>query len=369
MKFVLTIGSTATARIDGISAAGADPDLMVHTPSADAEILTYGEPTQAPVVPVSPTGCPTPAVVTRAVRELLGFETVVLNAGTASATNAPTVDLPGEAGADVRDEVAVGDATEKFEAARAHGRSIPDDELVVAETIPGGTTTAMGVLTALGEERAVSSSLPENPLELKRDVVAAGLDASDLDRGDAAGDPLAAVRAVGDPVLAGVAGLTVGALESGTSVTLGGGTQMSAAAAVVRHFGVDAPLSQSTTAFIANDETAGVRRLADALDLDLTVTDPEFAASDHPAMAAYVRGEAKEGVGMGGALGLVRAAGERGPAPTDVASDDAADGAGESAGDVSMAEVRARVTAVYDRLLATVPDDHPAAQQLDGVAE
>jgi len=71
-------------------------------------------------------------------------------------------------------------------------------------------------------------------------------------------------------------------------------------------------------------------------DLDLTATDPGFSAADHPATDAYVRGEAKEGAGMGGALALADRAG------------------------VPMASVRERVVEVYDRLLADAPEDHPA---------
>lgn len=343
-KVVLAIGSTATARIDGISAAGATPELTSHTPSADAEILTYGRPTRAPVVPISPSGCPTPAVVSRAARELLEFDAVVVDAGTASETTAPTVTLPGGTGADVRAAVAVPAANAKFDAARAFGASLPDDELVLAETIPGGTTTAMGVLAALGERPRVSSSLPANPTALKRTVVDEALAASDLSPGDADGDPLRAVRAVGDPVLAALSGVTVGALESGTAVTLGGGTQMSAVAALVRHAGVTEPLTQTTTSFVAADESADVRGLADALDVDVHVTDPGFDERDHPAMDAYVRGEAKEGVGMGGALALTA----------------------EST--TAMRALRDRVVKVYDRLLARAPDDHPAAGHA-GVSE
>jgi len=346
MKFVLIIGTTETARIDGISAAGANPDLMVHTPSADAEILSYGKPTQAPVVPVSPSGCPTPAVVSRAAYELFSFETVVMDAGAASPTTAPTVTLPGRTGNDIRDAVAVEEAQAKFDAARTYGQSLPDEELIVAETIPGGTTTAMAVLTALGEQAKVSSSLPENPLGLKQAVVADALNASDLSAGDTAGKPIKTVQSVGDPVLAGLSGLTVGALESGTSVTLGGGTQMSAVAALVRHFGVDDSLSQSTTIFIADDESAGVQTLADALDLSLTITDPQFDASAHPAMEAYLRGEAKEGVGMGGALALIA-----------------------DAPDINMSTLHDRIATVYDRLLTDVADTHPAAEHAESVAE
>ncbi|MFB6353971.1 MAG: nicotinate-nucleotide--dimethylbenzimidazole phosphoribosyltransferase [Halobacteriales archaeon] len=304
MRFVIVAGTTRTAAIEGLSAAGADPEAMVHTPAADAELVAYGDVVRAPAVPVSPTGCPTPALVTRAVRELVGFDLLVVDAGLAAPTAAPTVDLGAAPGGDVRDPEPVPAAESVVEAARTLGAALPDDELVVAETVPGGTTTALGVLRALGEPYGVSSSLPENPLALKREVVADGLDASGLEAGDAAGDPVAAVRRMGDPVLAAVAGLVEGAANGDTAVTLAGGTQLVAAAALARHGGTDAPLRLATTPFVAEDDAVELTAPAEALDLDVAVTDPGFDGSDHPAMAAYVRGEAKEGVGMGGALWL-----------------------------------------------------------------
>src|SRR5699024_1031099 len=161
--------------------------------------------------PVSPTGCPTPAVVTRAVGECCGFEPLALDAGLAEPTSAPTVEIGNGPGADIRESVAVESTDEIFETARTLARGLPADEHVIGETIPGGTTTALGVLTALGESARVSSSLPENPTALKSAVVEAGLAESDLAPGGAAGDPIEAVRLMGDPVLAGVAGLVVGA--------------------------------------------------------------------------------------------------------------------------------------------------------------
>jgi NaMN:DMB phosphoribosyltransferase len=59
VRLVVVAGSTATARIEGNSAAGAGPELMVHTPAADLELLAYGRSVGAPAVPVSPTGTPT----------------------------------------------------------------------------------------------------------------------------------------------------------------------------------------------------------------------------------------------------------------------------------------------------------------------
>lgn len=309
MRFVLVGGTTDTATIEGISAAGAAPELLAHTPAADLELVEYGRPVAAPETPVSPTGCPTPAVVTRAVREAVGFDALAVDAGLAARTAAPTVALGADPGGDVRDPEPVPAAVEVFERARDLGRAVPDGELVVGETVPGGTTTALGVLTALGEPHGVSSSLPENPIERKRAVVASGLAASGLRAGDAAGDPLLALRTMGDPVLAAVAGLAVGALERGTTVTFAGGTQLVAAGALVRHRGVDAPLGLATTTYVVDDETADLRTAARALDLNLTVTDPGFGRSTHRALDPYRRGEAKEGAGMGGALMLASRAG------------------------------------------------------------
>jgi uncharacterized protein (TIGR00303 family) len=335
VRVVLVAGNTQTARIDGISAAGADPDVMVHTPSADLEIVAYGQPTSAPVVPVSPSGCPTPAVVTRSVREHLGFDLLAVDAGLASSTTTPTVDVGDAPGDDIRQARAVPSASDVFESARDLGESLPDEAVFVGETIPGGTTTALGVLTALGERATVSSSLPDNPLSLKHSVVEEGLSASELSPGGAAGEPLRAVEAVGDPVLAGVSGLVTGAIETGTSVTLAGGTQMAAAAALVRHAGIEAPLELATTSFVAEDDTAALAAVASDLDLAVTVTDPGFERASHPAMDAYVAGEAKEGVGMGGALAL---ADQR---------------------DVSMAAIRATVAEITERLSETPPEPDP----------
>jgi uncharacterized protein (TIGR00303 family) len=305
MRVLLPAGTTETALIDGISAAGAAPELMEHTPSADVEILEYGAPVAAPVTPVSPNGCPTPAAVTRAVREVVGFDVNVIDAGLTRSTAAPTVDLGVRPGDDVRAATAVPDASAVFDRAHDYGASLPDDRLVIGETVPGGTTTALGVLSALGEPAGVSSSLPENPIERKRRVVDEALAESGLEPGDCEGRPLAAIEAVGDPVQPTVAGIAAGALEAGTDVTLAGGTQMVAVAALLRHAGVDAPLSIATTSFVADEQGDRLADDCERLDCGLTVTDPGFDGRDHVAMERYCAGEAKEGVAMGGALSLV----------------------------------------------------------------
>lgn len=327
VRFVIAAGTTETAAIDGISAAGAEPAVRAHTPSADVELLTYGRVIRAPTVPVSPTGCPTPAVHTRAVRECLGFESLVLDAGLVSPTGAPTVSLGASPGRDIREPVAVTEADALIETARQLGRSLPDDVLYVGETIPGGTTTALGVFRALGIDATVSSSLSENPVAIKERVVAEGLVASDLEVGDAAGMPSEAIRRMGDPVFAALFGLVTGALRADTDVVLAGGTQLLAVGALLRHADYEEPLELATTPFVTDDETATLQSTAAQLDLSVTITDPGFDDSDHVAMAPYVGGEAKEGVGMGGALAFARRSG------------------------LGMATVRDRIAAVYDRVV------------------
>jgi uncharacterized protein (TIGR00303 family) len=327
VKTAFVVGTTETASIDGISAAGASPDVMKHTPAADAELVTYGRTVFAPTVPVSPSGCPTPSLVTRAALDHLDVETLIVDAGLAASTAAPTIDVGVDPGGDVRTDRPVADAQVAFDRGESVGRSIDDAVLLIGESIPGGTTTAMGVLTALGEPNAVSSSLPENPIERKRRVVSTGLETSMIDPGSLSGNPVEAVATMGDPVLATVAGLVAGATATGTDVTLAGGSQMVAAAALARHAGVGAPLALATTRFVERDETFDVRAAADALDLSLRVTDPGFDGADHVAFQRYRQGEAKEGVGMGGALWLADREG------------------------VAMADIRHRIVDYYDRLI------------------
>jgi NaMN:DMB phosphoribosyltransferase len=150
MRLMLVAGTTRTAAIDGISAAGATAELRWHTPSADAELVRLGRLVRAPVFPRSPTGCPTPALVTRAVGDLLDLDVVVADGGLAKPTGAPTVGFGAKPGRDIRDPDPVPTAPGAFAAAEAFATRLDDDHLVVGETIPGGTTTALATMCALG---------------------------------------------------------------------------------------------------------------------------------------------------------------------------------------------------------------------------
>ncbi len=304
MRLILAGGTTATARIPGLSAAGADPEAMPVTPSADLELVEYGAPVRTGQIPVSPTGCPTPALITRAIRDLLEFPVTAIDAGLSVPTGAPTVDIGSAPGADIREETAVSTPEQQVNAAATVTASIPEQRVLVGETIPGGTTTALAVLQALGETPAVSSSLPENPLEQKQEVVTTALRASDITPGACAKAPLAAIEAVGDPVQAAILGMIRGAASSEMEITLAGGTQQLAIAALARHDGIEIPLTVATTPFVVDGQRETITQLADELGVTLRVTDPHFEEGSHVAFQRYRAGEAKEGVGMGGVLAL-----------------------------------------------------------------
>lgn len=305
MTFALVGGTTETASIPGISAAGGNPELMAVTPTADVEIVERGEPISTDAIPVSPTGCPTPALLTRAVRDLVDLDLAVIDAGMARPPAIETTVVADQPGGDIRSAMPVPEAEDIWERARTVGRDL-SAPLTIGETIPGGTTTALGVCRALGVDIGVSSSLPENPLERKHRIVSGGLDASDLSPGDLAGAPREALRYQGDPVLAGVAGLAEGALSTGASVTLAGGTQMLAVVALLDHAGVEDSIEVATTRYVADDPATDIHRVGERFDVRVTVTDPEFEQCDHLALARFANGEGKEGVGMGGAIAIAQ---------------------------------------------------------------
>lgn len=295
--YVLLLGNTESAKIPGISAAGASPELTDYTPAADAEFLLHGECRCIDGVPVTPDGIPTPAVISRAALSLLDAPVLLADAGLGPEPEAPVLNLGGSPGGDVREPKPVPDARGLFDRGAALGRELSrsDTYLVVAESIAGGTTTAQGVLTALGHDATVSSSLPDNPLELKREAVREGLDASGLAPGDASG--LEAAEDMGDPVLPAVAGIAGGA---DCPVLLAGGTQMGAAAALLRATGDTRDLAIGTTRWIVEDGSSDAEELAAETGSELLNSELSFETSRYPGLRAYEDGAVREGVGAGG---------------------------------------------------------------------
>ena len=79
--FACTLGTTETAKIPGISAAGAMPEITDYTPPADIELLLLGKCKCINGVPVTPDGIPTPALITMSALNLANIPALPVNAG------------------------------------------------------------------------------------------------------------------------------------------------------------------------------------------------------------------------------------------------------------------------------------------------
>ena len=176
--FVCTIAQTDTARIDGISAAGATPELRELTPAADAEALYYGSARCLHGVPANPLGPPGPAIITIAALRLARIPFLVVDAGTRVRPQAPAIRLGDTPGACITTGQAVPHADDLYQRGRLLGAQLAAcaDYLVLAESVPGGTTTALALMLALGLDATgrVSSSMAGNAHALKERIASPG---------------------------------------------------------------------------------------------------------------------------------------------------------------------------------------------------
>jgi uncharacterized protein (TIGR00303 family) len=310
--FVCTVAHTETAAIDGISAAGVTPELRRLTAAADTEALFHGRPLCMEGVPSNPGGAPGPVIITLAGLRLASLDVVVVDAGLRVKPQAPTIVVAERWGDSIVTGQAVPNAADLF----ARGLELaPElaargDYLMLAESVPGGTTTALALLCGLGIDAwgKVSSSMPENAHPLKQQVVTAALAAAGLDGGRRPPSALDVAAAIGDPMQPFVAGLTLGALAT-TSVLLAGGSQMAAVLALIvalageRGQVLDLDrLGIATTGWVARDPTADLAGLvAQIAKVPVFASDLNFAESRHVPLRRYEDFLVKEGVGAGAA--------------------------------------------------------------------
>jgi uncharacterized protein (TIGR00303 family) len=305
--FICTIATTETGKIPGLSAAGANPDFTDFTPPADAELLLLGRCKSIQGVPITPDGIPTPGLITLSALHLADIPVVVVNGGVKVKPQIPFVDLGGNSGRDIRSGNSVDNVEEVIERAKILGEQLAktSDYLVIGESVPGGTTTALGVLSALGvnAQGKVSSTLPENPHSLKVEVVAAGLMAAGEKFGSLKRNPIKAVSCVGDPMMAAMAGLVIGGTKQGP-VLMAGGTQMTAVLAVINTLNPEAlcNVAIGTTRWVAKDVKSDICGIVKQFyDLPILAADLDFGLSKYPGLRIYETGLVKEGVGAGGA--------------------------------------------------------------------
>jgi uncharacterized protein (TIGR00303 family) len=308
--FLCVIASTETSRIPGITGAGATPELTDYTPAADVELVILGNPiclSEIPKTVVNGGSAPTPAVITKASLDLSEIPFMVVDAGAAVKPNVPYVNINAVPGGNIGNGRAILNSEEIFNKGLIFGKTLSKitDHLIIGESTPAGTTTALGVLTALGYDvdHKISGSTPENPHDLKHKTVEDGLLAAGYKPGDLSDEPFKAIDSVGDPMIPVVAGIVMG---SDIHITLAGGTQMTAVCAVIKALKPDydfTKLSIATTIFVAEDESSDLIYLTRQIgNITVFAVDPYFEKSKTEGLVNYTKGSVKEGVGAGGAM-------------------------------------------------------------------
>ncbi len=310
--FLLALSNTKTINIKGITQAGISG--MIHlTPTLDSEFLCIGEVRCIKDIAKTPKGVPTPALMTRGVHLLHSFGDIeILDLGLEIK---PELDYFKIYDFDIKpsdsiDKGANINALDLFEKGVEFGKNYEckNDYIILAESVPSGTTTAYATTKALGYDcdGKFSSSFKNKPNSIKEKTIKKALE--NIKNKE---DLFDKIGSVSDNMLIFNAGIILGSTYKQTKIILAGGTQMASvlllANSIVNYMGgsLDSKnIALCTTSWVANDENSDIKGLLEMLDFDINsyYTDFDFSSSNHPALKLYDDGEAKEGVGAGGAL-------------------------------------------------------------------
>jgi uncharacterized protein (TIGR00303 family) len=299
--FSFVMSYTETCEIPGITIAGADTNSMKYTPPADAEYLHYGYCKTIDSIPMTPDGKPTPGLLTKTALESASISHLTINAGSKVTPQLPFIETGLSFGKNISVEPAMSDSdvSNAVEFGRIVGRNLASltDCLVIGESIPGGTTTALAVLRAFDFDAKVSSSIPTNPTKLKNEIVNSALKRINSDH------PYSILAKVGDPMIAFVAGMLSSA-SSVSKVMLAGGTQMTAVLAFASKIGFNEENTAiGTTSYVTHDQNANFTNLVKQIaDVPAISVNPGLNNSKYSGLKAFSEGFAKEGVGAGGSI-------------------------------------------------------------------
>ncbi len=318
---LLVLAGSKTAEIEGVSAAGATKESRRYTALADAELLLEGPSLRRRVpLPPLPAGI-SPALISHVASRLIGVHPLVVCAGLLQPPSFPCIVVdslllgPSEC-------LTTGRSMDRHRVQMLWDKGMAmglnySKPVLLTECVPGGTTTALAVLTGLGipAGELVSSSNLRPPKELKQNLVDKGLRASGLGNNPSPQDLLAAV---GDPFQAVAAGLVLGARQVGQPVLLGGGSQMVAVLAIAlasitpsKRVAFVKDISIGTTAWLAEELISPSRQSAAFPSLIKLIEEYfqvsllglssglRFSKSSRKVLQDYERGFVKEGVGAG----------------------------------------------------------------------
>ncbi len=309
VTFLLAGCVTQTCEIEGITQAGI-PGLIHLTPTLDAEFVDSGKLFSLENMAETPKGVPTPAIITRAVRELIDFRFETLDLGLRVKPQVEVLHCFGICESKSIVEGAGIDAKEIIQKGVEFAKSYehPNKLLILAESTPSGTTTAYAVGKTLGykADGYFSSSFLDTPDSLKQRVVNEALE-------NATGDVYKRLGAVADNMLLFSAGFVSEYSKKGL-IALGGGTQMAAVLLIIDALGLEINsenVALLTTSWVYNDEKSNIRGLLEQLkfSVDGYFSDFSFENANIPVLKLYDEGEAKEGVGAGAMLCVAQMAG------------------------------------------------------------
>jgi len=309
--FILALSNTKTANIEGITQAGI-PGMIHLTPTLDSEFVSTGEVRSLENIAETPKGVPTPALITRGVHILSPYGRIeLLNLGLEVT---PKIEYFKIHSFEIKPSQSIAkganiNAQELFQKGIDFGQryECKDEYIILGESVPSGTTTAMA--TAIGlkykAKACFSSSFKNVPNDIREKTLKLAL--SHLGEKD---DIFEVLSKVGDNMLIFNAGFILG-LNNKIPLILAGGTQMAGVLLIVDRIlqlmgGTmeSSNLALCTTKWVAKDEHSDIKALLELLRFPINAyySDFDFSLSEHPALKLYDEGEAKEGVGAGGAL-------------------------------------------------------------------
>jgi len=297
--FSFIISYTKTCQIPGITIAGSAIDLLKFTPPSDSEFINYGHCKNISYIPMTPDGKPTPAIITKTMLDYANIPHITINAGSVITPQVPYVETNIPCGDNIQHLPGLSNSsfTRAIDSGKIIGKnlSLCTDCLVVGESIPGGTTTALAVLKGLGLDAKVSSSMPNNPLNLKNKIVDIALSRINTQ------DPSLIASNLGDPIIPFIAGM-LNTASRNTNIILAGGTQMAAILAFAKYVGYEAKkVLIATTPYIINDKSANFLDIVKQIDdIPILIAKLKLENSQYKAMRSYAHGFVKDGAGAGG---------------------------------------------------------------------
>lgn len=307
--FLLAASVTKTCEIEGITQAGI-PGMIPLTPTLDAEFLVNGKVYSLGELAETPTGVPTPAIITRAVHNLSPFSaTEILDLGLSKTPQNSTCH---HFGIEPSGSIASGakiDAQAIFQKGFKAGESyeLKGNYLILGESTPSGTTTAAAAVSALGYDcrEKFSSSFCHVPNNIRDETVNKALSLINDEMNN-----FEKLSHVSDNMLLFCAGFIMSASRR-FHIVLGGGTQMAACLLIADKLREDVlmrvkheNITIATTSWVAKDENSDIAHILSLLSYKphALYTTFSFEKATIPILKKYDEGEAKEGVGAGAAM-------------------------------------------------------------------